>query len=226
MILAVDTTTRYLSSAIADSKGKVILEVNQYEPFMHAERINIITDFLIKAVGKQPSDIQYLVIPEGPGLFTSLRVSASFAKAVAVVHPHIKVVAISSFRALWYPFRGYKVATLLDAKKKEVFASAFDEEGNEVLSPTIMKPRDLYERLGDRFLYVGEGAEIYRDIFKNVPPANPVFPHARHMIALALEKIEKSQFVDIDTFEPHYLRQPDAVVKKRGSVGGNSKPAS
>ncbi len=222
MILAVDTTTRYLSSAIADPKGKVILEVEQYEPFMHAERINVITDFLMKASGKQPSDIRHLVISEGPGLFTSLRVSASFAKAMAVVHPHLKVVAVSSFRALWYPFRGHRVATLLDAKKREVFVSAFDEEGNEVLSPTIMEPRLLYEKLGDGFLYVGEGAEIYRDILRNVPPANPVFPHARHMIAVAMEKIERGHFVDIDTFEPHYLRQPDAVVKKKGS---GSKPS-
>ncbi len=42
------------------------------------------------------------------------------------------------------------------------------------------------------------------------------------MIPLAMEEIEKGNFVDIDTFEPHYLRQPDAVVKKRGS---ESKPS-
>ncbi len=215
MILAVDTTTKYLSSAIADSRGKVILEINQYEPFMHAERINIITDFLIRASGKQPSDIRHLIISEGPGLFTSLRVSASFAKGFAVVYPHVKVVAISSFRALWCPFKGHKVAVLLDAKKREVFASAFDENGNVIMEPTIIKPADLHEKLGDGFLYVGEGAEIYRDIFKNVPPNNPYFPHAKDMIPLAMEEIEKGNFVDIDTFEPHYLRQPDAVVKKQ-----------
>ncbi len=215
MILAVDTTTKYLSCAISDSRGNIIMEINQYEAFMHAERINIITDFLMQATGKKPADIRYLVISKGPGLFTSLRVSASFAKAFALVHPDIKVVAISSFRALWYPFRGHPVAVLLDAKKKEVFVSAYDEKGNEILSPTIMKPQDLYEKLGNKFLYVGEGAEIYRDIFRTVPPNNPTFPHAKYMIPLAMEEIERGNFVDIDTFEPHYLRQPDAVVKKQ-----------
>ncbi len=205
-LLALDTTTKFLSMALSQD-GKDILEMQQFEPFMHAERLNLILKALLDVKGWSIQDIDTVLLPKGPGLFTSLRVAFSFAKALKVVKDDIRFLVVDPFRAMWYPYRGYRTIVCLDAKKNEVFAEGFDERGEVVLEVGIYEPKELKDRFKD-FLFVGEGAELHRDVLINLPPNNVLFPRASYMIQV----MEYTSEVDVSTYEPLYIRLPDAIV--------------
>lgn len=186
MILAIETSYKYLSIAIAKNYENVILELNWYIDFSHCESLNRILDELkINLL-----DVEEVIISRGPGLFTSLRISTAFAKALKIVYPNIKFKAVSSLKNIAFRLKGYRVIPILDAPKGQFYACAFDENFNLVLEEGIY---DL------EFLRSFNNYVILRD--------NPC--------ALNLVKLAKFEnYIDIEAFEPYYIREPDAVYNK------------
>lgn len=187
MILAIETSYKYLSISLAKDYENIIFEFNSYIEFAHCENLNkILNDLNVEL-----SNISEVIISRGPGLFTSLRISTAFAKALKIVYPNIKFKAISSLKNIAFKLKGYKVIPILDAPKGQFYACAFDENFNLVLDEGIYD-LDFLESFKD-FI-------ILRD-----------FPSAYNLIKLS--KFEN--YIDIENFEPNYIREPDAVYNKR-----------
>ncbi len=187
MILAVETSYKYLSIALANDYEKLILDFNWYLEFSHCENIN---KFLDK-FGIELSKLHEVIISRGPGLFTSLRISTAFAKALKIVYPDIKFKSISSLKNIAYNMRGLKVIPVLPAPKGQFYACAYDEHFNLVLEEGIYDLNFLKESFRNYLIFEG-------------------IPSALNLIRLA--KFE--DYIDIETFEPNYIRKPDAVYNK------------
>ncbi|MEO0143446.1 MAG: tRNA (adenosine(37)-N6)-threonylcarbamoyltransferase complex dimerization subunit type 1 TsaB [candidate division WOR-3 bacterium] len=188
MILAVETSTKYLSIAIAKNYNEIILEANVFLEFSHSENLNkLLNELKIELL-----DIDEIIISKGPGFFTSLRISTAFAKALKIVNQNVKFKAISSLKNIAYKLKGYKVIPILQAPKNQYYACAFDENFQLVLDEGIYDLDFLKSEFKD-FI-------IIEDI-----------PRAYHLIKLA----EFENYLDIEVFEPNYIREPDAVYNKR-----------
>ncbi len=85
MILAVETSYKYLSMALASDYEKIIFELNWFLEFSHCENFNKFLDKFDIDFSK----LKEVIISKGPGLFTSLRISSAFAKALKIVYPSL-----------------------------------------------------------------------------------------------------------------------------------------
>jgi tRNA A37 threonylcarbamoyladenosine modification protein TsaB len=188
MIIAIETSTQFLSIAIASSYDDIILELNYFREFYHCEMLNKILDDLKIDFSK----IKEIIISRGPGFFSSLRISLAFSKALKIFNENIKFKAISSLKNIAFKLKGYKVIPTIKAPKNMVYACAFDENFHLILEEGIYN------------------LEFLKNEFKNFIIFEDI-PSARNLILLS--KFEN--YIDIENFQLNYIREPDAVYNKR-----------
>ena len=88
-----------------------------------------------------------------------------------------------------------------DARRKEVYLAAYDEQGTRLSGPVVDKP----EAVATDLPVAGEGAVLYPDSFPRA--VEPVLPSAGWLARAVVE-----ERVELTDPEPRYLRRPDAAV--------------
>lgn len=81
MILALETATNVCSVAFQDRKGR-LFERRTERRGSHSEQLFLFVEELMKEHGFRISDLDALLVSEGPGSFTGLRISASAVKGL------------------------------------------------------------------------------------------------------------------------------------------------
>ncbi|MHB8765940.1 MAG: tRNA (adenosine(37)-N6)-threonylcarbamoyltransferase complex dimerization subunit type 1 TsaB, partial [Deferrisomatales bacterium] len=125
-LLAIDTADLSAGVAVAVD-GEVRAEVCQPSRFRHAERLFLLIEAALAAAGAEKQHLACVAVTRGPGSFTGLRVGVATAKGLALALG-IPVVGVSTLRALARgasPFPGL-VVPVLDARKRQVYAAAYD----------------------------------------------------------------------------------------------------
>lgn len=158
-------------------------------------------------------DVTRVVCGSGPGSFTSLRITASIAKGLAV-GAGCRLYAVSSLVlnvAGVRPRLGEgRYLSVLPAMRGECFVAdvAVNANGDvEESSPVSIVTEDaVRERIRGGILTVGPGHGI------------DVSPHARG-VALLLTDIVEGAEVDLATWEPLYGRLAEAQVKWEAAHG-------
>ena len=214
--LALDTATDRCT--VAASNDGHIAERHMDGARQHATSILGLVDAVLVEVGAAPSDITRVVLADGPGSFTGLRVAAAVAKAIAwrrsvdlLVAPSLLVRA-----APHAPAGGGVVLALSDALRGELYAGCWTitVEGITAHSgyPRAMRPAEL----------AAFGA--VQAVVGSVPPAllgeveavtrcsvsGAALPDARTLIALAALRGGTVAVADIDGWEPTYGRPAEA----------------
>ncbi len=188
MIIAIETSTQFLSICIANNYDDIVLELNYFRQFSHSEMLNKILDDLKIDFSK----INEIIISRGPGFFTSLRISLAFSKALKIFNENIKFKAVSSLKNIAFKLKGYNVIPIIKAPKNMVYACAFDENFHLVLEEGIYN-LDFLKKEFKNFI-------IFEDL-----------PSARNLILLS----RFENYIDIENFQLNYIREPDAVYNKR-----------
>jgi tRNA threonylcarbamoyladenosine biosynthesis protein TsaB len=216
LTLALDAST-YVGT-VAVLRGSDV--VSEGEAEMRGEReerlMPAVADVLAlaRAVG---ADLDRVVCGGGPGSFTSLRIAASIAKGIALVHD-IPLVAVSSLALIVAAQRrsAGRYLAVLDAMRGDVYASLVEVGvDGEVISvaPAILVPAANVDLLAasEQALVIGasrhtEGA-----------------PHARGVARMAA--ILDDGRVSLQHWEPAYGRLAEAQVKWE-AAHGRELPAS
>ncbi|MEO6213978.1 MAG: tRNA (adenosine(37)-N6)-threonylcarbamoyltransferase complex dimerization subunit type 1 TsaB [Vicinamibacterales bacterium] len=128
LILALDTTTRLRSLAIARD-GIVACEMAGDTASSHAERLPLDVLEICRSAGVRVADIDLFAVAAGPGSFTGLRVGIAAIQGLAFAMG-TKVVPVSTLEAIAVADGGHRrVAAWLDAQRNQVFAQLFDLPG-------------------------------------------------------------------------------------------------
>jgi tRNA threonylcarbamoyladenosine biosynthesis protein TsaB len=153
-----------------------------------------------------------------------LRIGLSTVKGLAFATGK-SVVAVPTLEAFaWnFPFSPYPVCTMLDARKKEVYAAVFLWKGEvfeRVLGEVSIKPLELLETLKGPVILTGEGVTLYRDIITDLLGDDALYPAPQHMIPspsnvayLGLRKARSGEFSDPTSLVPLYIRKSEAEIK-------------
>ncbi len=110
---------------------------------------------------------------------------------------------------------------MLDARRMEVYCLLTDVNLNNV-EPTqakIIDEESFNEWLSEKIIYFfGNGADKCREIIQhpNAKFLDGINPSARQLGEMAFQKFSKSEFEDLSSFEPHYLKE--FMVKKPKTV--------
>lgn len=228
-ILAMDSSTATGSVAVGDATG-VFAEVVRSVAGGHSSALLPAVDEVMAAAGLRPADLAAVVVGEGPGSFTGLRIAGATAKGM--------------LRALGVPLYGYSgllataaaawshggtVCALFDARRRDVFAACYRFGGAaavEVVHPPAALPLGEVidrHRGGDAPLFVGEGALLHRaelegELGARVGPAHLALPRASALIWLAATIPDEGRVEDPLSWEPEYLRASGA--ERIAAAGG------
>jgi tRNA threonylcarbamoyl adenosine modification protein YeaZ len=203
VLLALDTSTPLVSVALADD-GVVLAAATSERPMQHGEQLAPMVSAALAEVGALRQDVTAVAVGVGPGPYTGLRVGVVTARtfALALGIPAYGVCSLDVLAAAAVdagvdePF----LATG-DARRKELFWAAYDEDGVRTEGPSVGRP----ETLPGDLLVVGAGPGLYASAFART--AGPTRPDAATLALVVSE--ERAELVDP---EPIYLRRPDAVA--------------
>ncbi|HKP49075.1 MAG TPA: tRNA (adenosine(37)-N6)-threonylcarbamoyltransferase complex dimerization subunit type 1 TsaB [Gemmatimonadales bacterium] len=153
--IAIETSGSHASVALGTADGEVLEEVmTGHRP--HAREVVPALAGLMNRAGHSPKDVQGIVISDGPGSFTGLRIGATVAKALAHVHhcplrtaSALSVIARGAWRASAVGTSAgcdQRILAVTDALRGESYAALYrigSRELSIVLPPAVVTPAEL-----------------------------------------------------------------------------------
>jgi tRNA threonylcarbamoyl adenosine modification protein YeaZ len=204
VLLAFDTATPAVTVALHDGE-RVVASSTTVDAMRHGELLAPGITAVLDEAWVPRQDLTAIAVGVGPGPFTGLRVGLVTAQTLAatlripvygVCTLDVLAAAAVDDAAVTEPFL---VAT--DARRKEVYWAAYDEQGVRLDGPYVAKPADA----ATDSPVVGSGARLYPEAFPRA--AGPEHPDAGTLARVVTE--ERAELRDP---EPMYLRRPDAMA--------------
>lgn len=219
MILGLDTATPATTVALLGAGGEVHEARHDPRPGErpgHGTRLLALIDAVMAEAGAEWAEVETIATGIGPGLFTGLRIGVSTARALGQARA-LPLAGVSSLAALAAGAREAllrPVTAVIDARRGEVFAVAFDAAGRALGEPAAVRPSELARRLSGA-LAVGDGSVRFREELEaggaEIPADDSPLHRlsAVHVCRLGAE----AEPVGPDGLLPSYVRAPDAELR-------------
>ena len=225
MLLAIDTATDYGSVAIGEP-GNVVTE-QVFSKRTHAARLVPAIQKVLGEIGLKASELDGLIVADGPGSFTGLRIGFATAKGILCNHNKLQLYRTPSLMASAYGVRSVAdgpVVALYDALRGDVFAAVYSFEKNKVecqIEPRLIRIDDLAVICSQTpKVAVGDGAichaESVRKWIGRAPLGPPeYFPRAASLIDLYGLEGGKQIITSPTSYEPAYGRLAEAEARRK-----------
>jgi len=166
-------------------------------------------DFLMNSLDMKPTDLDRIVVAQGPGSYTGLRMAVATAKTLAHTLK-IELVGVSSLLALVPEQAEGLVIPIVDARRNNVYAG-FYRSGQAVRPEAHLPLAEVLEIAGvadQPVTFVGETAVFAEQIEAALPGVSvqPTLPDAAAIGRLGLDLPAQS----IHDFVPNYLKRVEA----------------
>ena len=220
-ILVIDTSGPVCGTAVMDEE-KVYSEYTAQNKNTHSASLMPMIEAALNAAGTELNHMDAIAAVTGPGSFTGVRIGVATAKGLAhgAGLPCIPVDALEALAVSAGVFDGL-VCPIQDARAGQVYGAVF-RQGERLTGDRPMKLQDYLdqaEKLGDRFLFLGDGAPVQRETIRARFGEKAVFaPAFRNYLRpsaagwIALNKGEKTDYLGL---EATYLRPPNAQKNKK-----------
>lgn len=221
-ILALDTSNKTLSVAVELTDGTIIEQTIE-NTLQHSVLLMPTIEAIFKEAGITAKDLTKVVVAEGPGSYTGLRIGVTVAKTLAK-SLGIPLVGVSSLDVFLPPLAlkvevGEAVVPFFDARRGNVFAVGYQktDDGFEKVIPERHSSWDDFLKVLPKFAvgvtFVGQLQSITKEaiVEKGASEAkwlegSDAIPHATSLIELGKNK----EAVDADVFVPMYLKLAEA----------------
>ena len=212
MILSIDTTSEFASIALTEGE-RTIDEILLRSPdgfghilFGHLEQ-------LLSRRGVTVQQIDCFAAASGPGSFTGVRVGLTAVKGLAEATGK-RVVAVSNLRAMAFFGTGALRATVLDARRGEVYCALYDDRLEAVAPETVMKfPAWLETLPAAGYEFISNDFSPFRS---HVDPGIPVVTAPRAMAQaigiIAWMEVQAGRAQDAAQIDANYVRRSDAEL--------------
>lgn len=179
---------------------------------------------MLSEIGAATSDVRRIVVGDGPGSFTGVRIGFATAFGYRNAKPDVDLLAVPSLAGLAlgasYSCDG-PVAALFDAMRGEVFAAIYefgDGSATEILKPSLALLEDLATGYPDVCGAAGEAAEQFEETVRRWTGQAPVriedsVTVANHLIEWLELGYPARKILDAMDFVPDYGRLPAAQDK-------------
>ncbi|MFA5164763.1 MAG: tRNA (adenosine(37)-N6)-threonylcarbamoyltransferase complex dimerization subunit type 1 TsaB [Candidatus Omnitrophota bacterium] len=222
-ILALDTSSKYISAAIADGiGGKIIASVHKGADQMQCERLLPEIDKLLKRAKLKIGDINIIIFSKGPGSLTSLRIGAAAVKGLAFTRK-IKIVGVPTLDVIAEGCSGSLVVPIVDARRGNVYCSVYSRKGGRLtrkMKYSVIPVAELLKSIKGDTIFTGDGLAAYTQYISDsfeyraeFAPEKYWYPRAGTVLKLGLALIKKKRFEDPDRFVPLYVYPKDVQVR-------------
>ena len=204
-ILYIDTSSSYLYAAIAED-SRLLCEVKkEFGTSLSEEALPEIVN-LFTTTNLTAKDIDKIIVVNGPGSFTGIRIGITIAKVYAW-SLNIPITTITSLEAMMLSSKASTaIVPMIDARRRYVFSAFYDENKEVILKPQHIKMDDLnkeLEKLSNYTIITKDELEEYEDkeeydpdilkIISYFKDKEPINPHAVNPDYLKLTEAEESK---------------------------------
>lgn len=215
-LLALETSTAFLSVALGDAKGRVF-ELASKSPFKHSENLVPFIDRLLRRSGVSLGEIEVFAIDRGPGSFTGLRIGFSLVKGFLVVtkRPCYGALSLDMMAAKVSTVQHSRLGVVVDARRGRIYTRFYRAEKGEWVGerrPELLSSSELHTRINPKTLLVGESLDRYKTGLK----VRAVTPSARTLVQWFREKNPRLlSLTSPRDLLPLYFRTSEAEEKGR-----------
>lgn len=244
-ILALDGSGLVAGVSVLNEE-KILAEYCVNDKKTHSQTLLPMLDEVMKMLGMEVSDIDYIAVTGGPGSFTGLRICVSMAKGLGLALGK-PLVAVPTLEALAYNYEGTDkiICPLMDARRNQVYTGIYTfankkAEDSEELQSTfaVLSPQeataieDILEKVnsfGKETVFLGDGVSVNRKYIQGLvkvpytlaPPQQNV-QRAASVGRCALRMAAEGKITTAMELVPDYLRLSQAererLEKEKGHV--------
>lgn len=217
--IAFDTSNQPLSVALFDD-NQLIAQRETNVPKNHSVQLLALIDEMVAAAGWQPTDLDQVVVSQGPGSYTGLRIAVTTAKTLAFTLK-LRLIGISSLALLAANVTtpDALIIPIMDARNDNLYAGGYVQTADGLVNvltdghTNVARLLTQLEAAKQPIIFVGEWARFATDLQAALPTAvfsEDNLPHAAHALNLAATAPVITDMAAIHQFVPNYYRLSQA----------------
>ena len=219
MLLAVDTSTRFIGVALYDGV-RVLNEMSWLSKNHHTIELAPSVDQALVRIGAKPGDIRALGVAIGPGSFTGLRIGLALSKGLAMTHklPIVGIPTLDIVAGALPAPPGSKLVAVLEAGRRRLAIGRYKpikgkwQSDGELQNLTI---EEFVESITDPVVVCGELSREARERLSQtqcmLPPPVQCVRRPAILADLAWQRWQAGQVDDPATLKPIYLHHGDPI---------------
>lgn len=225
-LLAIDTSTKYFSLAIAKD-DKITAQFHRPIGERLSRLILPIIDRQLKKAGIPFRKIDCLAAGIGPGSFTGLRVGIAAIKGLAFARclPVAGIISLDALALTQAKRDGAYICPIVDAKRKLIYSALYrsDSSLRRIRRYLLVSVEDLLKTIGKRHrvFFLGDAIALYRKEITGKLGSAAVFaeesfwyPRPQELVMSAREKIKNKELDNPDSIVPLYLYPKECQVSR------------
>lgn len=203
--LYIDTSSSFLYAAIIEEE-KVLAECKKrFDHDLSKEALPEIIK-LFETARLDPKQIEKIIVVNGPGSFTGIRIGITIAKVYAW-SLNIPITTITSLEAMAVSAKEKKVhIPMIDARRGYVFTGIYDEENRCLFSPKHIKLETILKEVEKFSDYV----IITNDEIEGIPCQEIYEPNILKIVNF----FQNKECISPHAVNPDYLKLTEAEEKK------------
>ena len=163
-ILLIDTSTSHVTVSIVED-NEVLYNFQDNIMSDMSSKIMLILDETLKKSNIKLNDIDKIMVVNGPGSFTGIRVGVTVAKTIAWSLKK-DIIPISSLELIATTKSNRKyIVPAIDARRGNVFCGVYDQDLNSIMHDKLMSLENLKDFIDDNYELVS-----YDDIEESIKP--------------------------------------------------------
>lgn len=203
--LYIDTSSSYLYTAIVNDNTLISEIKEEYGQSLSEVALPKIVSMFEKN-NLTAKDIDKIIVVNGPGSFTGIRIGITIAKVYAW-SLNIPITTIYSLEAMAVSSDSNKYhVPMINARRGYVFAAIYDKDNNVVLKPQHIKLEDLNKQIENLSEYEIITNDEFEDL-NNVKKYNP------NMLKI-IETFKDKETINPHSVNPEYLKLTEAEESK------------
>lgn len=203
--LYIDTSSSYLYTAIVENE-KLLSEIKEEFGQSLSEVALPKIASMFEKTNLEAKDINKIIVVDGPGSFTGIRIGITIAKVYAW-SLNIPITTITSLEAMALSSDKEIVhVPMINARRGYVYTAIYDKDYNELLKPQHMKLEDLLKELEK----INEYEFISNDKFDGIENIKEYNPNLEKVVNYFKDK----ERVNPHAVNPEYLKLTAAEESK------------
>ena len=201
----IDTSLSDVSIALLKN-GKLLSLIHDNIPGEHSIYVSKYIEDILKENNILPKDVNEIIVLNGPGSFTGIRIGLTIAKVYAWTL-NIPITTIYSLEAMSLSSDKQLIhVPIINARRGYVFGAIYGENQEELLKPQHITIEDLKKELEKYSAY----EIITNDEFEEIPNTVSYSPNFLKIVQYFKNKKE----INPHAVNPEYLKLTEAEEKK------------
>ena len=210
-LLLIESSNEICSVALSQEKS-IIQEKYINKPNSHSVYLAPFVNEVLNNATMSINELDGVVISDGPGSYTGLRIGSSLAKGICL-GAGIPLMVVSTLKGMAkkalndYPSVDQAIA-LVDARRSDAYIGVYNQQLKPIIKEQFITINSELKIGKSNAVVVGSGAMKFineLDVKKELKHSESVL-YAKDLLDEAMLKWAKQDFVDLTSYEPNYIK--------------------